>query len=165
FFMAQGHGGCSPHGLALAAHKRGMEVKLLQSSDSVPFVDSVRDPRKKLIIESIHHHFSEALQNAKVEMITGHLDAAKLAAYLQQGYRIILLISTYQLNRNKSPHWVWLVAMDEAFAYINDPYPDEQTHQSELDNTYVPVPLENFSRMMRFGRSKYRAAVLLRKES
>lgn len=162
-FMAQGHGGCSPHGLALAAHKRGLDVKLLQSSAAVPFVQSVRDPQKKQVIESIHHRFVDDLTGAGVEMITGPIHVATLEQYLQQNFCVILLISTYQLNRNKAPHWVWLVAMDASFAYINDPYLDNQTHQGELDNTYVPVPLENFSRMIGYGRNKYRAAVLLRK--
>ncbi|HAQ00126.1 MAG TPA: ribosomal-protein-alanine acetyltransferase, partial [Rhodospirillum rubrum] len=27
-FMASGHGGCGPHGLALAAHRRGFEAEI-----------------------------------------------------------------------------------------------------------------------------------------
>lgn len=161
-FMAQGHGGCSPQGLAYAAYKRGWEVRLLQSSAAVPFVQSVRDPQKKQVIESIHKRFVADLEAAQVETLTGPIHTSTLRQSLQQGYCVILLISTYQLNRNKAPHWVWLVAMDDDFAYINDPYVDTQTHQSELDNTYVPVPLENFARMISYGRNKYRAAVLLR---
>ncbi|MCT7656069.1 peptidase C39 family protein [Oceanimonas sp. NS1] len=46
-FMTQGHGGCGPHGLALAAHRRGFAVELVLNQDGPLFINSVRSPDKK----------------------------------------------------------------------------------------------------------------------
>lgn len=46
-FMTSGHGGCSPHGLALAAWRRGFRVRLLLNTDGPLFLEGVRQAGKK----------------------------------------------------------------------------------------------------------------------
>ena len=46
-FMTSGHGGCGPHGLALAAWRRGFAVDLFVNDERPPFLDTVRDREKK----------------------------------------------------------------------------------------------------------------------
>ncbi len=159
-YMTTGHGGCSPHGLAIALHKRGFATQLRVSSEETPFMQSVRDPKKKQVIEKIHQDFLSQMSKAGISISTRPLDTAELKQILQDGYLVVMLISTYLLNRNKAPHWIWLVHMDDNFAYINDPDVDEDEWQTALDNIYVPVPLERFARMMKYGRNQYRAAVI-----
>ena len=159
-YMTTGHGGCSPHGLALALHKRGFVTQLRVSSEETPFLQSVRDPRKKQVVEGIHQDFLQQIMAAGIPVSTAPLEVPELRQLLEDGFMVVLLISTYQLNRNKAPHWIWLVHMDDKYAYINDPDVDEEEWQTELDNIYVPVPLERFSKMMKYGKNQYRAAVL-----
>ena len=158
-FMTQGHGGCSPQGLALALSNRGFKVELLQSSDCIPFIDSVRREDKKQLIAAVHHYFVEQLAHTFTRVETTALTTERLRQALQQGYRTLLLISTYQLNRNKAPHWVWLVAMDDNFAYINDPDCDPDDRRSAIDNTYLPIRLTMLDKLLGYGKRGYRAAI------
>lgn len=162
-FMTTGHGGTSPYGLALAAHRRGYRVRLWLANEEPPFLDSVRSPKKKEIIELIHHDLAQqaAACGLSVDPFPKDIEAAREA--LRAGEQIILLISTYRMNRSKGPHWVWLVDIDEDFAYFNDPEVDEDEWKTPVDTVYVPVPLSDFAKMIKYGRNQYRAAILISK--
>lgn len=162
-FMTTGHGGTSPYGLALAAHKRGYQARLWLSNEEPPFLDSVRSPEKKKIIELIHHDLAQQAASCglSVEPFPKDIEATREA--LRAGEKIILLISTYRMNRSKGPHWVWLVNIDDDFAYFNDPEVDEGEWKTPVDTVYVPVPLLDFAKMIKYGRNQYRAAVLISK--
>jgi hypothetical protein len=56
-FMAAGHGGCGPHGLALAAEQRGFRPRVHAPSGKAMFIESVRDLRKKEVIELVEADF------------------------------------------------------------------------------------------------------------
>lgn|SRR5690554_65174 len=161
-YMTRGHGGCSPHGLALALNKRGFEVRLLLSGNQAAFVDSVRGEHKKQLLQLIHTDNVERLQQAGIPSEVCVINSGVLKQEIDAGYTVLLLISTWQLNRNKAPHWVWLSAMDEHFAYLHDPDVDAAEHRSALDNAYLPLALEQFNRILGYGKKAYRAAVLLR---
>lgn len=160
-FMTTGHGGTSPYGLALAAHRRGVSSRLWVSTESAPFLDSVRNPVKKSVIELIHKDFQAECkaEGIDVRVFPNNLNAIREA--MENGEQIIMLISTYRLNRYKTPHWIWLVDMDSQYAYFNDPDVDEDLWKSPVDAIYVPVPLKEFEKMIKYGRNQYRAAILL----
>lgn len=164
-FMTRGHGGTSPLGLALCAYTRGYHAQLWLSSKEAPFIASVRSNDKKHIIELIHQDFLQRTQahNIPIATFPNRLEPIKNA--LAAGFAVILLISTYRFNRSKEPHWIWLVHMDNDYAYINDPDVDKEQWQSEIDNVYVPVPIGDFEQMIKYGRKPYRSAILLAKES
>lgn len=164
-FMTTGHGGTSPYGLALAAKARGYNARLWVSNEEPPFIDSVRSAEKKSIITLIHEDFVTQAANANiaVEPFPKNIDAIKQAK--SHGEQVIMLISTYRLNRSKEPHWVWLVDMDDDFAYFNDPDVDTEQWKTPMDSIYVPVPLFDFEKMMKYGRNQYRAAILISKPS
>ena len=160
-FMTTGHGGTSPYGLALAAQKRGYKARLWLANEEPPFLDSVRSPKKKKIIELIHHDFAQQAKaiGLPVEPFPKDIEAIRTA--LRAGEQIILLISTYRMNRSKGPHWIWLVDIDNDFAYFNDPEVDEDEWKTSVDTVYVPVPVSDFAKMIKYGRNQYRAAVLI----
>lgn len=162
-YLTTGHGGCSPQGLALAADHRGFEARLWLSDDETPFLDGVRDEHKRGLLVDVSNEFTRRCVEQGISTEIRSMTPDDLRQALDEGYRILLLISTYRLNRNKAPHWVWLVAMDERFAYINDPDVDEELEQVDTDNLFVPVSVENLSAMVQYGRRRYTAAVLVRK--
>ncbi|HBS41599.1 MAG TPA: hypothetical protein DEA26_02880 [Oceanospirillales bacterium] len=162
-YLTTGHGGCSPQGLALAADHRGFEARLWLSDDETPFLEGVRDPHKRELLVDVSEEFSRRCAEQGIETEIRNMMADDLRLALKEGYRVLLLISTYRLNRNKAPHWVWLVAMDDRFAYINDPDVDEALDQADTDSLFVPVSLDNLSAMVQYGRRRYTAAVLVRK--
>jgi ribosomal protein S18 acetylase RimI-like enzyme len=161
-FMTRGHGGTSPLGLALAAKARGFDSALWLSSPKAPFLASVRSESKKHIIEMIHEDFLARSREQAIPMSGFPKSLDTLKEHLAEGWAVILLISTYRFNRSKEPHWVWLVHIDEGYAYINDPDVDAEHWQSALDNIYVPVPIKDFEQMMKYGSTPYRSAILLR---
>ncbi|TVP59248.1 MAG: GNAT family N-acetyltransferase [Halomonadaceae bacterium] len=162
-YMTTGPGGTSPLGLALAAHRRGFEARVWASHLEAPFMDGVRSNEKQDIIQLAHTTFLLDCQQAGVELATRDLTLKDIPPLLAEGWSILVLISTWRMNRNKAPHWVWLVDMDDHHAYFNDPDIDQDDHQSALDNQFMPVMLEELDAMTRYGKRRYRAAVLIRR--
>lgn len=160
-FMTTGHGGTSPYGLALAADRRNYRARLWLSHKNAPFLDTVRSPKKKQIIELIHQDFAQQAQQQHIPVESFPKDIESIREAMLGGEQIILLISTYRMNRSKGPHWVWLVSIDDDYAYFNDPEVDEDEWKTSVDTVYVPVPLRDFAKMIRYGRNQYRAAVLI----
>ena len=160
-FMTSGHGGCSPHGLALSAWHRGLSVSLHINRDDAPFLDSVRDEEKKAVIELVHQDFLEQIQQSDIEIFTHELEADELDSILQNGYPVLALISTWRLNRNKAPHWVYVADSDDQFVYINDPDLSDDPHYSQTDFIQTPIDKVMFRNMARFGRKKLRALLVI----
>lgn len=158
-FMTSGHGGCSPQGLALAAWRRGFQVRLQLSMAGPLFLDGVRDEHKKDVMRLVHHEFTTQMQDTDIERKIGnHLDLPRL---LQAGGQPLVLISSYRLTRSKSPHWVVVTDCDEDFVYLHDPDVDHSQHRQPMDCQHVPVSHGEFEKMSRFGRGKLRAAVVV----
>ncbi len=160
-FMTSGHGGCGPHGLALAAQKQGFSVSLMLSQSGPLFLDGVRDPDKKAVIELVQADFMSALAERQVPVHYQPLRSVELAASIDRGEIPVVLISTYRLNGSKAPHWVVVAAADELCLYIHDPDLDTHDAGTSTDNAYIPITHQDFDRMARFGAQGLRAAVII----
>lgn len=160
-YMTSGHGGCGPHGLARAAHKRGLEVELWVSQPGPVLLDSVRNTQKRDVMERIQVADIAALEQAGVTMHVGDYYANQLEQDLAADKLVIALISTYQFDQSKAPHWVLVTAIDDDFVYINDPDEDTVPWQSPVERQYIPIPRETFSRAFGYGSKRLRAALVL----
>jgi ribosomal protein S18 acetylase RimI-like enzyme len=162
-FMTSGHGGCHPVGLALAAQQRGFEVEVWLNREGPMFVDSVRDERKKRVIELVHDDFLAEAGRRGVELHYREFSDQDLEQAFRDGAIPIILISTYRLDGRKAPHWVTLSGFDDDCLYVHDSDPDpEEQSASGLDSQYLPIARGDFVKMSRFGRSQLRTAVVLR---
>lgn len=158
-FMTAGHGGCSPQGLALAAWRRGFAVRLEVSQAGSLFLQGVRSPEKKAIMQLVEDSFTHDLADTGVEQnINSTLD---VRAALDAGFKPIVLISSYRFTRLKAPHWVMITGCDEEFVYLHDPDVDHSRQRSKLDCQHLPVSHGEFARMTVFGSRRVRAAVLV----
>jgi len=160
-YMTSGHGGCSPVGLATAAIRRGLSAELCLASDQTPFLESVRDPAKREVIELVHHQFLAELEALDVRPQYRVLNASELVHELSQGKLAICLISTWRLNRNKAPHWVLATGTDGRHIYFSDPDHETEFWNSEADFVDVPIALEQYPLLSRYGRSRFSATILL----
>tara|TARA_R110002050_G_scaffold269917_2_gene412557 strand:- start:98083 stop:99210 length:1128 start_codon:yes stop_codon:yes gene_type:complete len=160
-FMTSGHGGCSPHGLALSAYKRGFSTTLITNSTETPFINSVRNDEKKAVVELVHQDFQVAIAETEMTVETGQVDVAILQSYLKKGALAVVLISSYRLNQSKSPHWVVLASISDTFVYFHDPDIDWEENKSVTDSLYIPVTHQEFSRILGYGRPRYQAAIIL----
>jgi len=166
-FMTGGHGGCDPFGLALAADRRGFRAEIFVSSsaEEMLFVNSVRDPAKKEVMQLVLQDFRGQARRAGITTHGRALSATEATAALKAGRLPVVLISSYALTGEKQPHWVVLTGFDERFVYFHDPDLGNPPERSRVDCMNVPVPHAAFARMARYGASRLRAAVVIgRKE-
>lgn len=159
-FMTSGHGGCHPIGLALAAKQRGFAAEVFVNTEQVPFLDSVRSPHKKAIMELVHQQFTDHALEQQVAVNYRDIGQTEVAEYLERGCAVLVLISTYRLDGKKVPHWVAVTAVDEHCFYVHDPDPDD-TWQAAIDCQYLPIAREDFDRMSVFGSGRLRTAVIV----
>lgn len=160
-FMTSGHGGCGPHGLALAAWRRGYRARVIVNQEGPLFLEGVRRQEKKSVLVQVHEDFMEDLARTDVEVITASADIQTLRDAIAAGDIPLMLISTWRFDQRKSPHWVAITAIDDRFVYIHDPDVDEKEHRSAFDNQYLPIELPTFARSMQFGQQRLRAAVIV----
>jgi ribosomal protein S18 acetylase RimI-like enzyme len=161
-FMTSGHGGCGPHGLALAALGRGYPVELYISHASPLFVDSVRSLEKKRIIELVHEDFERKVEEAGIEVHRKRLTLADLRGILDAGGIPIVLITTYHFDNNRSPHWVVVTAHDDDFIYIHDPdQTTRENYEGVISRVHIPIPEDQFLKISRWGRDRVSATVVV----
>ncbi|EGQ7930839.1 GNAT family N-acetyltransferase [Vibrio vulnificus] len=158
-FMAAGHGGCSGHGLALAAARRGYTVELWSHAKSTPFIDSVRDENKKQVIEIVHQDFCQQLEEYPVSTIEAPPSQSQLEEWISMGASVLLLISTYRFNGSKEPHWVLLSGMSERFFFIHDPHAESE--EEAMASAHVTVSKKALAQIIGFGKQKHTACVVI----
>ncbi len=160
-FMTAGHGGCGPHGLALAAARRGFAVTMYVNTEQALFIDGVRNAEKKEIMTLVHEKFEAEVAASRIQVRRRDVTQADLLEHIGSGEVPLVLISSFQLTRSKSPHWVVITAMDSQFVYLHDPEVDVELDKTALDHMNVPVQRDAFDRMSRFGKARLRCAVIV----
>lgn len=161
-FMLSGHGGCGPHGLALAAWHRGFYASAWISQEGALFKDTVRNEDKKRVLELVHEGFIQDIGQTDIELHHDPLTLEGMETALHEGRIPVILISTWQLNRSRIPHWVTVCAMDDQFVYLHDPEIDVEAGETVADKQYLPVDRRIFTRMSRYGRNQpLQAAVIV----
>lgn len=154
-FMTSGHGGCGPHGLALAAYKRGFFPKLYLNTDEYLFVEGVRQKDKKEIIKLVQDTFVRELKANDVSISRKRVDWKELEAILKKGGIPLVLISSYRLTNSKVPHWVVITGMSKEFVYFNDPFVEE--NDTVVSNTDIPVRKDEFESMAKYGSKQIKS--------
>ncbi len=160
-FMSTGHGGCGPHGLALAAYERGLKVELYINQQAPLFIDSVRDPKKKEVIELVQNNFESKLKKRKVKIHYNKTFLKTLKKIIDNGGVALVLISAYRLTASKVPHWIVVTNIEGDFIYFNDP--DLKTDQDKLDNINIPVRIDEFEKMSKYGSKQLKCIIALYK--
>lgn len=160
-FMTSGLGGCGALGLALAAHRRGFAVEVSVSDETEIFVDSVRSDEKKEVIRLVEQQFVRDMAAAGIRIRRRAPTAAVLKERMRCGGIPVVLISSYRLTGEKAPHWIKITEFDDRFVYINDPYVDPAENRTETDCIGIPILPQELDRMMRLGRNKHFASVIV----
>jgi ribosomal protein S18 acetylase RimI-like enzyme/predicted double-glycine peptidase len=160
-FMTAGHGGCGPHGLALAAHERGFEVELFLSEAGALFIDSVRSAEKKEVMTLVQEGFERRVQEAEIPVHYRQLSMAEMRNYFEQGAIPVVLISSYRIYKEKFPHWVVVTGFDERYVYVHDSFVDDEKGKTSTDCINMPILQKDFDRMARYGKSGLRASLVL----
>ena len=153
-FMLAGHGGCGPHGLALAAWNRGFTVSVYVNKEGPLFKDTVRSAEKKRVLELVHEGFLGDLEKTGAALHHEPMTLEGLQSALENGQVPLILISTWQLNRSRVPHWVTVCAIDDQFVYLHDPEIDTDLGETVADKQYLPIDRRVFDKMSRYGKNQ-----------
>ena len=160
-FMTAGHGGCGPHGLALAAHRRGFDVSIYINHSEALFVEGVRSESKKEVIAFVQADFESQIQDTSIKLIRRPFSIDDIVDEIRAGAMPLVLISSYRLTESKAPHWVLITDVDEHYIYLHNPEVDEETGKTIFDCTHIPILKNEFERMAQFGRNRLRTLLVL----
>lgn len=158
-FMLSGHGGTSAHGLALAAHRRGVRARVVVGDADVPFLDSVRSAEKKTVIEIVHRTFAAALAEVPGSVTVGDFGDAEVVEALRSGAVPVLLVSGWRFHAEKVPHWVVATGWDRDHVYVHDPLVAVGTERA--DALHLPIARRDLAALARYGRARHRAMVVV----
>ena len=159
-FMMAGHGGCHPIGLALAAKKRGFAVNVYINQPLPLFTSGVRQEVKKTTIELVESQFHCRALQQNIPIVFEDFDLQTLKTALNNGSKVLTLISTYQMDGYKVPHWITITAIDDECLYLHDPSVPED-HASGFDCQHIPIALEDFIKLSSYGKTKLRTALVI----
>jgi ribosomal protein S18 acetylase RimI-like enzyme/predicted double-glycine peptidase len=162
-FMTSGHGGSDPYGLALAAYHRGYDAALFLNSSDTFFIDTVRSEDKKVVMQLVQEEFQRKLEGLPVEIQHRTIIIDELIDSMNQGWIPIIIISSYRIYREKSPHWVVITGYDDKYIYFHDPFVDYEQDKSPTDCINMFMTKKDFDRMTKYGKKGMRAALLIRK--
>jgi len=162
-FMTSGLGGCGPYGLALAVHRRGFDAEIWVNDPGVQMIDSVRSAEKKEVMTLVQADMEREIRELGIPVHFSVLDDAGLEAAFNRGAIPVVLISSWQIYEEKSPHWVAVSGFDEHFVYVNDPFVDYDEGETPVDSINMPIGRSQFQQMARYGRKGLQAVVLITK--
>jgi ribosomal protein S18 acetylase RimI-like enzyme len=158
-FMASGHGGCSPYGLALAALNRGYLVDIFIDKRAPFLINSVRNEEKKIVMRLVEEDFLEVLRVRKTIVNYRSLSVSDIEKKYNEGAVPIALISSYRIYKEKFPHWVVVTGFNKKYIFIHDSYVDDQN--SQTDSINMPILKTEFDRMTRYGKTGQKAVILI----
>ena len=161
-YMTSGHGGCGPYGLALSAYQRGFDVDIYVNTQEILLVDSVRNQKKKEVIRLVQEDFLEKIATLPIQLKYNSLTLTALREYFEAGGIPLVLISSYQIYREKFPHWVVVTGFDQKYVYVHDPFVDDETEETVADCINIPLLQRDFEHMARYGKTAQKAALIIK---
>jgi ribosomal protein S18 acetylase RimI-like enzyme len=161
-FMTSGHGGCEPVGMAVALARRGLDVEVFVSVPPPYLLDTVRNPDKRAVMELIQAEFSREADRLGVRRTIRALKARDIAEKVKNGAIAIVLVSGYRMFDEKFPHWLVVHGVEGKHLFVHDPWVDPDFFENPAAATNVPIPMPEFERMAQYGRSRLRAAIIVK---
>jgi len=161
-FMTSGHGGCEPLGMAVALARRGLDVEVFASKPPPYFLDTVRNPEKRAVMELTQAEFAREADKLGIRRTIRALKARDIAEKVSGGAIAIVLVSGYRMFDQKFPHWLVVHGVEGKHIFVHDPWVDPDFFENPAAATNVPIPMREFERMAQFGRSRLRAAIIVK---
>jgi len=160
-YLASGHGGCGPFGLAVAAARRGLRAEVRLSPPGHLFLSSVRDADKRRVMEVTQDDYREEANRLGIVSMEEQLAPRDLAAVVRGGGLAIVLISEYRMLGRRGPHWILVEGEDARHLFIHDPWLGYEGYETAQDAAHLPIPDAEFERMARWGKPPVRAQIIL----
>ena len=162
-FMTAGHGGCGPHGLAVAARRRGLYPEIYVNRPGPYFLDTVQSEDKRRVMRLTQADFRQEAEALGIPTRMTALGKAELLRIFDSGAVTIVLVSGYQLLRRRIPHWVFAFGHEGRYVLVHDPAAKRNDQDIAIAAETYAVPWAEFERMTRFGPDHLRAALVIRR--
>ena len=162
-FMTAGHGGCGPYGLAVSARRRGLLPEVYVNRQGPYFLDTVRSESKRRVMRLTQADFRHEAEALGIPAHPRALSKTELLRIFDSGAVAIVLVSGYQLQRRRIPHWVFAFGHEGRYVLVHDPAAKRNDQDIAIAAETYAVPWAEFERMSRFGPDHLRAALVIRK--
>jgi len=112
----------------------------------------------------VQEDFIREISRSDIRMRDQPLTSDEMEKRFRAGAIPIILISSYRLTGDKSPHWVVITGFDDRFIYFNEPYVDVDEGETKTTCIGIPISRAEFERMTRYGKSRQYAALLIERK-
>lgn len=150
-FNLSGHGGCSAHGLAVAALRRGFSASVVAKSPDVPFIEGARDDERRLVIQVAHETFESELRSQGGSAALRNYTDTDITSAIDQSAIPIVLLAGHRSGGRRGAHWVVITGYDSQYFYVNDPYTPENSDPAE--SVHLALPRKNLMQLSRYGKN------------
>lgn len=107
--------------------------------------------------------FRRFISEKRSDLFVLESDLSLISKLLKDGYILLALISTWQFDRSKAPHWIVICAVDADFVYINDPDVEDIPWLSPTERHYIPVSHHIFNKAFAYGKKRLKALLAIKK--
>lgn len=120
--------GCDPLGLSLAAVRRGADVSVIMSTERAVLTEGA-DANQRELLDYVQADFRHRAAAAGVRIATAPYTGRDVAAALDRGSVVLVLIDQYPMHAEHAAHWILVHARtttptgEPAFV-ANDPWTD-----------------------------------------
>jgi ribosomal protein S18 acetylase RimI-like enzyme len=162
-FGGSGPGGCEPYGMAVTLRRHGLIPEIYASRAGPYFLDTVQSADRRRVMQLTQSEFQS---EAKALAIPSHLtpvDESVLMPAFDAGRVAIVLVSGYHMVPRGKPHWIFAFARDGGHVLMHDPAALRDDHGRALAAETYAIPWPAFARVIRLGRERLSAAIVIRK--
>jgi predicted peroxiredoxin len=156
-----GPGGCDPMGMACAAVRMGLRVRIISTTEGPFLLDRAANERTRELMRFVQAGFREEARglNIPVEIREWTLD--DLRAAVSAGGLAIILIEQTLMTGHDTPHWILAYAEEDGVVLIDDPWVDPGNWETDTDKFAVPIDFNILDRMAWCGTATRCRVVLL----
>ncbi|EDP63294.1 hypothetical protein BAL199_28270 [alpha proteobacterium BAL199] len=160
-----GPGGCDPFGVACAAARRGLQTRVIASTEGPFLTGWATDAYRRDLMVFVQDEFREEARARGVGTEIRAWTHADLTETLVGGGVAIVLIDQIVFNGCAIPHWILVHGVtggpDGGTYAVDDPWIEPEDGETDTDKFDVPVPAADLDRMGWYGAAPFRAAILL----
>jgi hypothetical protein len=162
-FASSGPGGCEPYGVAVALKRRGLLPEIHVSRPGPYFLDTVKSAERRRVMQVTQSDFQHQASALGIPTHLTPVNESVLMPAFDAGNVAIVLVSGYHMIPRGKPHWIFAFGRDRRRVLMHDPAAlrDDQGMAAAAE-TYA-VPWTAFERVIRLGRERLSAAIVIRK--
>jgi ribosomal protein S18 acetylase RimI-like enzyme len=162
-FSGPGPGGCEPYGMAVTLRRHGLRPDIHVSRPGPYFLDNVKSADKRRAMALTQAEFMRQARDQDIPTHLSPVNESLLMRTFDAGNVAIVLISGYHMIPRGVPHWIFAFGRNGRHVLMHDPAAvrDDQGMAAAAE-TYA-VPWTAFERVIRVGRDRLSAAIVIRK--